>query len=110
MLSINETMNSILKQLTFRKKGHRDIFEVSRTHNELVIGASCIELDGASLGRILITQIKHFRLHNKPISVSFTIDCNVSEVRIVCSWALNGFHRSSPKTLNELSSHELSNA
>jgi hypothetical protein len=110
MLTINDTMNSILKRLTYRKKGYRDIFEVRRTPTELIIGASCFELDGPSLGRALITQIKKLNLHNKPVSISFNTDCDANEVRIHCVWAINGFNKPKPTSLGELPQECFSNA
>lgn len=86
MLSINETMSSIVRRSQFTAKAHRDVFEVARTHDKLILGASCMEFDRISLARSLISQIKGMRLANKPHSVEFNLNCDVSECRIVCAW------------------------
>lgn len=86
MLSINETMNSIVRRISLKSKAYRDVFEVSRSSNQLVIGASCIEQERSSLARILIEQIKSMNLMNKPDVVSFNLDCDLIECRVVCTW------------------------
>ena len=86
MLSINETMSSIVRRIQFTAKAHRDIFEVARTHDKLILGASCMEFDRLSLARNLIEQIKKMRLANKPHSIGFNLDCDMSECRVVCTW------------------------
>ena len=86
MLSINETMSSIVRRIQFTAKAYRDIFEVERTDNKLILGASCMDLDRLSLARSLIEQIKKMRLANKPHSIEFNLNCDVSECRVVCTW------------------------
>lgn len=86
MLSINETMSSIVRRIQFTAKAHRDIFEVARTHDKLILGASCIEFGRDSLARSLIKQIRNMHLANKPHSIEFNLNCDVSECRVVCTW------------------------
>lgn len=86
MLSINETMNSIIRKLSTHKKAHRDIFEVSRSPNRLVLGASCIEQDRTFLARVLIERIRKMNLMNKPKIIEFSTDCDIIECRIICTW------------------------
>ena len=83
----------MLKHLSKNKKAYRDLYEVSRTDNRLVLGASCIELGRESLGRLIVSEIKKLALHNKPDRVGFELDgskygtfCDPSEVLIVCHW------------------------
>lgn len=93
MLSINQTMSAMLKHLSINKKAYRDLYEVSRTSDRLILGASCIELGRESLGRLIVSEIKKLSLHNKPNRIGFDIDgskygtfCDPSEVLIICHW------------------------
>lgn len=88
MLSTNETMSSIVRRIQFTAKAHQDIFEVERTHDKLILGASCMEFDRISLARSLISQIKKMRLANKPHCIDFNLNCDISECRVVCTWKL----------------------
>ena len=93
MLSLPETMNGIVKRLAIKKKAYRDVYEVKRTENILVLGASCIELCRESLGRTLVKKIKALNYKNKPDRVGFTLDgrafgtfCDPSEVLVAIIW------------------------
>ena len=93
MLSLPETMNGIVKRLAIKKKAYRDVYEVKRTENILVLGASCIELDRESLGRLIVKEIKGMNYHRRPKSLGFEFTgfaygtfCDPSEVLIICEW------------------------
>jgi len=93
MLSVNATMDAIVKRLGAKQKAYRDIYEKQRSEDVLVLGASCFELDRESLGRLIVKQIKSFYYHNKPDRVGFVtsdthlgVKCDVTEVLIVCIW------------------------
>ena len=93
MLSINQTMSSIVNRLNLKKKAYREIYEVSRTEKRLIIGASCIEFDKESLGRLIVKEVKSMYYQNKPKRIGFELDgsaygtfCDPSEVLVVCHW------------------------
>ena len=93
MLSISQTMDGLVKRLAIKKKAYRDVYEVKRTENILVLGASCIELDRESLGRLIVRDVKDLHYHRRPKSVGFELNgapygtfCDPSEVLIVCKW------------------------
>lgn len=93
-MSVNATMDAILKRLQTNKKAHRNIYEIKRSENIIVLGASCFELCRESLGRLLVKQIKDFRYANKPERIGFStsrgdlgVSCDVTEVLIICYWA-----------------------
>jgi len=93
MLSVNQTMDSISKQLQLNLKQYRDIREIFRNDQTLVLSASCIELDRSSLGRVFVKKIRAFNLANKPTRVGFTstppfkeLFCDATEILIVCIW------------------------
>ena len=95
MLSLNNTMDGIIKRLRFNRKAHRDISEISRTPSRLILSASCIEMGRESLGRIIVKEIKSLPYHNKPSRIGFELDgskygtfCDPSEVLIVCHWVV----------------------
>lgn len=96
MLSLNQTMDGIVKRLTMKKKAHRDVYEVKRTENMLILGASCFELGRSSLGRLLVKEIKMLNYQLKPSHIGFELNgtpfgtfCDPSEVLIVCQWTTN---------------------
>lgn len=93
MLSVNATMDAIVKRLGIKQTAYREIYEKQRSEDVLVLGASCIELDRESLGRLIVKQIKSFHYHNRPERVGFVtgsvyngVKCDISEVLIVCTW------------------------
>ena len=93
MLSVNATMDAIVKRLQINQKAHRDIYEIKRSENILVLGASCIELNRESLGRMLVKQVKEFRYANKPNRIGFSttrgdlgVSCDATEVLVICYW------------------------
>lgn len=91
MLTISQTMDAMLKRLKTDKKAYRDIDEVRRSSHELIIRATCIELDRESLGRNLVKVLRSLHYKNKPSCISFalrhpeiSIDC--IDVLVIVKW------------------------
>lgn len=99
MLSIPETMDSILRYLERVSKAHEDVYEVSRFHDlvtgeaRLVLVASCFEHSQATLGQLLVRHIKRMGRKNAPDSVFYTLNgrqydtfCDATVVLVICEW------------------------
>lgn len=106
MLTIDETMTSIVARLRNYKRTYIDVQEIKReisieldendeprTTGKLLLSVSCVNLGQRSFGSAIVNKIKKMNLKNKPSRVGFELNglfhgtfCDPTEVLILCYW------------------------
>lgn len=93
MLSRNQTMDGIVKQLKERAPSSDQIIETSRSDARLILSVSSPVTPRSSLARSVAAKIRSMRYKSQPKRVHFSLVgepfgtfCDSIEALVICDW------------------------